>query len=148
MTGRAYDLMESDFSRNLKATRLGLLDLSPKTGGNALGLGYADVITEKLFQKIDYDATLINALTSLSLRKAYIPPRLPNDRKVIQACFTTIGPVPAEKIRAVIVKDTKHVTRFWVSAALRHQIENLPNAEILKIEPLRFDANDNLQLTF
>ncbi len=148
VTGRAYDLMESDFSRNLKATRLGILDLSPKTGGNALGLGYADVITEKLFQKIDYDATLINALTSLSLRKAYIPPRLPNDRKVIQACFTTIGPVPAEKIRAVIVKDTKHVTRFWVSAALRHQIENLPNAEILKIEPLRFDANDNLQLTF
>ena len=34
VTGRAYDLGESDFSRILKAVRVAVLGLSEKTSGN------------------------------------------------------------------------------------------------------------------
>lgn len=144
VTGRAFDLMESDFSGVLNAKRVAILGLSPKTGGNAIGLGNADIITEKVFQALDYETTLMNALTSLSLRKAFIPVRMPNDRKAIQACFTTIGPVPAAEVRAVVIRDTMHLSEFLISAALRAEVEGVAAAEILGAAALSFDADGNL----
>ena len=105
--------MESDFSGILEARRVAILNLSERTGGNAIGLGNADIVTEKVFRAMDYEATLMNALTSLSLRKAFIPVRMPSDRKAIQACFTTIGPVPPAAVRAVVIRDTLHLAEFW-----------------------------------
>jgi len=147
VTGRAFDLMESDFSQILKVKRVAVLNLSAQTGGNAIGLGSADFITEKVFQALDYEATLMNALTSLSLRKAFIPVRMPNERKAIQACFTTIGPVPAADVRAVVIRDTMHLSEFLISRALKAEVAEMASAEILAAAPLSFDADGNLRLT-
>jgi hypothetical protein len=144
VTGRAFDLMESDFSAALKATRVAVLNLSSRTGGNAIGLGNADIITEKVFQAMDYEATLMNALTSLSLHKAFIPVRLPNDRKALQACFTTLGPTPVEVIRAAIVRDTRHVQEFLATAPLGRELADRSDVEILSRDRLAFDADGNL----
>jgi len=145
VTGRAFDLMESDFSEILKATRVAVLNLSARTGGNAIGLGNADIITEKVFQAMDYEATLMNAMTSLSLHKAFIPVRLPNDRKALQACFTTLGPVPLEAIRAVIVRDTGHVQEFLATAPLGRALADRPGVAIISRDGLAFDGDGNLQ---
>jgi hypothetical protein len=144
VTGRAFDLMESDFSEVLKATRVAVLNLSAWTGGNAIGLGNADIITEKVFQAMDYEATLMNALTSLSLHKAFIPVRLPSDRKALQACFTTLGPKPVEAIRAAVVRDTRHVQEFLATAPLGEGLVDRPDVEILSRDRLTFDADGNL----
>lgn len=145
VTGRAFDLMESDFSERMRATRVAILNLSAKSGGNAIGLGNADIITEKVFQAMDYEATLMNALTSLSLHKAFIPVRLPSDRKALQACFTTLGPKPVEAIQAVIVRDTRHVNEFLASAALVEGLQRHPEAAIIAgPTALAFDAADDL----
>ena len=146
VTGRAMDLMESDFADQMKATRVVILDLSDATGGNAIGLGNADIITEKVFRKMDYEATLMNALTSLSLHKAFIPVRLPDDRKAIQAGFTTQGPVAPQALRAAIIQDTLRPTEFLASSALEQELIGLPAAEILSRAPLGFDADDNVIL--
>jgi len=146
VTGRAFDLMESDFSGILEARRVAILNLSERTGGNAIGLGNADIVTEKVFRAMDYEATLMNALTSLSLRKAFIPVRMPSDRKAIQACFTTIGPVPPAAVRAVVIRDTLHLAEFWASTALAEEIGGIAAAEIVATAPLRFDAEGNLCL--
>ena len=146
VTGRAFDLMESDFSQILKVKRVAVLNLSAQTGGNAIGLGTADFITEKVFQTLDYEATLMNALTSLSLRKAFIPVRMPNERKAIQACFTTIGPIPAADVRAVVIRDTMHLSEFLISAALKAEVEGMASAEIFSAAPLSFDADGDLRL--
>jgi len=97
-----------------------------------------------VFEKIDYEKTLINALTSLSLRKAFIPVRMPTERKAIQACFATLGPTPPRSVRAVIIKDTSHLSEFLVSAALFNEIEALDHAEILARGNLQFDDEDQL----
>ena len=144
VTGRALDLMESDFSDQLKATRVAVLDLSEHTGGNAIGMGNADIITEKVFARMDYGVTLMNALTSLSLHKAFIPVRLPNDRKAIQAGFTTLGPIAPENVRAVIIEDTRQTTEFLASKALAAELHAMPEAEIRSTAPLAFDADGNL----
>ncbi|MGD8267444.1 MAG: hypothetical protein PVF55_04710 [Desulfobacterales bacterium] len=146
VTGRAFDLMESDFSDHLQATRVAVLDLSAHSGGNAIGMGNADIITEKVFARMDYGATLMNALTSLSLHKAFIPVRLPNDRKAIQAGFTTLGPVAPAEVRAVIIEDTRQITEFLASAALAAELGAVPAAEIRSTGPLTFDADNNLRV--
>ncbi len=143
-TGRTYDFMEDDFSESLRADRVVVLNLSEKTMGNGIGLGNADIITEKVYRSLDYEATLMNALTSISLRKAFIPVRLPTDRAAIQAGFVTIGPIPPQKVRAIIIKDTAHVSEFWVSQALLPEIHAMENAEILGERQLAFDSKDNI----
>ena len=144
VTGRAFDLKESDFSQILDATRIAVLDLTAKTAGNAIGLGNADIITEAVFAKLDYEATLINALTSRSLHKAFIPVRLPNDAKAIQACLATIGPVDPLLARVAIIRDTRQVQDFWASEALIGELADLAGIRIGPPAPLAFDADGRL----
>lgn len=145
VTGRTYDLMEDDFSDSLRAGRIAILNLSPKTAGNAIGFGNADIITEKVFNALDYESTLMNAMTSMSLRKAFIPIRLPNDEKAIQAAFTTLGPLNPLNARAVIIKDTLHVQEFLASQALLPALVAMDNADIMEKTPLIFDENGALK---
>jgi hypothetical protein len=144
VTGRTFDLMEDDFSESLKAGRIAILNLSNNTAGNGIGLGNADIITEKIFQGLDYESTLMNAMTSMSLRKAFIPIRLPSDQKAIQAAFTTLGPLEPPNVRAVIIKDTLHVQEFWASQALLPELAAMDNADILEKVCLTFDESGEL----
>lgn len=144
VTGRTFDLMEDDFSKSLAVQRIAILNLSQKTAGNGIGLGNADIITEKVFASLNYETTLMNALTSMSLRKAFIPVRLPNDQKAIQAAFMTLGPVQPDQVRAVIIRDTLHTQTFLASKALLPEIRALENAEILGKISLLFDEKKNM----
>ncbi len=144
VTGRTYDFMEDDFSKALSVTRVAILNLSDKTAGNGIGIGNADIITEKVFKRLDYEATLMNALTSVSLRKAFIPVRLPTEEKAIQAACQTIGPKSPEEIRAVIIEDTLHTASFWASQALQKETQAIRGARCLDAHPLAFDAKGNL----
>ena len=144
ITGRASDLMEDDFSANFRASRLALLNLSKASKGNALGIGNADIITEKIYDAMDYEVTLMNILTSFSLKKAAIPVIMPTDEKAIQAAFTTLGPVPTDKVRAVIIRNTLDISECWVSQGLVEELRGQPMIEILENGPLRFDSSGNL----
>ncbi len=146
VTGRAYDLMEDDFSENLCVTRIVLLDLSEKSRGNGIGLGNADIITEKLFSKLDYDKTLVNALTSSSLRKAFIPIRMANDQLAIQTAFFTTGVGNTDNLRVVIIKDTRHVLEFWASSPLLEELTTIPGATVWERVELTFSPNGDLAL--
>jgi hypothetical protein len=144
VTGRAYDLMEDDFSGILSVKRIVLLDLSEKSGGNAIGLGNADIITEKLFRKMDYRKTMINALTSTSLRKAFIPPTFDDDENAMMAAFSTCGIKNLDTIRAVIINDTRHVTDFWVSPALVEELKRRNDVMIRNESALKFSDRGDL----
>lgn len=149
VTGRTYDLMEDDFSVNLSVTRIALLDLSEKSGGNAIGLGNADIITEKLFKKMDYEKTLINALTSTSLRKAFIPVRLDSEESAVKAAFFTTGIKNTDQIRAVIIRDTRNITEFWASTSLLDELAKNPEASIEEKCSLSFsDSGDIVSCLF
>lgn len=146
ITGRAADLMEDDFSDNFKASRLAVLNLSRASKGNALGIGNADIITAKVYDAMDYEATLMNIFTSFSLKKAAIPAIMPTDEKAIQAAFTTLGPVPPEQVRAIIIKNTLDISECWVSQGLVEELKGNPLIEVLEKSRLKFDAAGNLML--
>jgi hypothetical protein len=145
ITGRAWDLGEEGFDGIMSATRLAVLDLTEASGGNAIGIGYADFITRRFIDKMDADMTRINAMTSLSIRKGAVPIWLPSDKDALNACLTTIGPVPPTSARMSIIPNTRDLATFWVSEALAPVLAARTDCAVGEPRPLSFDSDGSLR---
>ncbi|MDR2103354.1 MAG: nickel-dependent lactate racemase, partial [Treponema sp.] len=99
----------------IKAGRTVILDLTPETHGTAMGIGAAHTITRRLFNKIDYEASYINAITSRGIDFVRIPCILDTDREAVQlALRTCIGCDPARP-RIIRIADSLHTESIWIS---------------------------------
>lgn len=98
-------------------TRIVWLALTAGSEGNANGIGHADVVTRRLAEAVDPDATWINATTSTQLEGARLPPAMPDDATAIRLALRTCG-VPAESTRVALLRDTSHLETVWVSEGL------------------------------
>lgn len=108
-------------------TRLAVLDLSAETRGNALGIGLADLTTERLVRGIDPEPMRVNSLTSNFLTRARVPLALPTDRDVIAACLDTCWRVDPSEARMVLIPNTLELAALWVTPALADGVEADPN---------------------
>jgi hypothetical protein len=131
-------------SGGIRASRTVVLDLTDETHGTAMGVGAAHAITRRLFNKVDFEATYVNALTSRGIDYARIPCILESDREAVQlALRTCIGGDPARP-RIVRIADSLHTETLWVSEAM----EGEAGARGLEIqsgpEDWPFDSNGNL----
>src|SRR5262252_770423 len=54
-------------------TRICVLDISPESHGNGIGVGIADLTTDRLLSQIDPVPTRINTLTACSLLRTKLP---------------------------------------------------------------------------
>jgi hypothetical protein len=127
-----------------KTGRLVILDLSDKSKGNAAGVGLADIITKRLFSKINLETTYINHLTSQVLSGAVIPMVMDSDRLAVQAALKTCGVRDLESVRLVRVKNTLRLDEIFISASLLSEAEQHPDISIFG-EPFdwTFDAAGN-----
>lgn len=99
-----------------------VLDLTRESNGNALGIGYADLTTNKLVSKIDAQKMYKNALTTGFLCSVKIPCALPTDREAIETACKLYG---LNKCRVARIKDTKHLEYLWISEPLVKEANNL-----------------------
>ncbi|RJS85922.1 DUF2088 domain-containing protein [Candidatus Bathyarchaeota archaeon] len=132
-----------------KIKRIVVLDLSEKTHGNATGIGLADLTTRKAVEKIDYNSTFVNCLTSGWPEGCKIPVYLPNDRDAILTAIRICGPVDPREAKVVRIKNTLELEKFWVSLSLVETIKSdkklSKKVEILgKPKEMMFDALGNL----
>jgi hypothetical protein len=132
-------------SGGIKAQRTAVLDLTEETHGAAMGIGAAHTTTRRLFNKIDYEATYVNAVTSRIIEFVRIPAIAENDREAVQlALRTCIGHDPSRP-RIIRIADSLHTETLRVSEALREEAEANPRLEILSgPEDWPFDKNGNL----
>lgn len=98
--------------------RIVVLDLSEETHGNATGIGLADITTQRLIEKIDFNATATNCLTACWPEIGKTPIYLPNDREAILAALRTCGPVKSKMAKIVRIKNTLELDRMWISESL------------------------------
>ncbi len=124
--------------------RMVFLDLTDETGGNANGLGMADVVTERLASKMDRPATYLNALTSTTPSPVKIPMVMPNDRTAIAAALTMCAGVSPAEARLVRIKNTLKLRRMWVSEALLEEVGDNGLRVVEDTSPMRFDADGSL----
>jgi hypothetical protein len=128
-----------------KVRRIFVRDLTPESGGNAVGIGMADVTTRRLVDKINYQAMYMNAITSGVPEGAKVPMTFDTDREAIQVALGMIGLTPPERARVVRIKTTLHLTEMEVSEALLPEVKaNERLSVVTEPTPLGFDAQGNL----
>ena len=123
VTGRFWvhglrDLAEPDISAIV------LLDITPVSAGNALGIGFADFIPVSLAAKVDWQKTYINCFTAgiAGLRRSRMPMVLPTEDDCIKAALSMCGRAFDQPKRVVRIESTLHLTRCWVSDPLLHEL--------------------------
>jgi Lactate racemase N-terminal domain len=128
-----------------KVERMVFLDLTPETGGNANGLGAADVVAERLVSKMDRPATYLNALTSTTPYPVKIPMTMPSDRMAIAAALAMTAGVSPQNARLVRIKNTLKLRQMWVSEALLEEVGKDERLRVLEDpHPMGFDADGSL----
>ncbi|HEY2155898.1 MAG TPA: lactate racemase domain-containing protein [Isosphaeraceae bacterium] len=115
-----------DFARPV-VTRLVVLDASEETHGNIVGVGFADLTTERLAAKVDPEAFRINVLTSCCLERARIPITLSSDLDVFEAALATCWRIDPAEARMVVIPNTLELNTMYVSQPLEAELAAHPH---------------------
>jgi len=108
-----------------------VLDMTEYGHGNAVGIGLGDIITKRLQEKIDWDVTYENILTSREVQRGFMPVVQPTDKKAIEAAIFTVGYVPLDQLKLARIKDTLHIDEIYVTDALLAELKG-DNYEVLE----------------
>ncbi len=98
-------------------------DLTPASHGNAVGVGFADVITRRFFEKIDLAAMYENVVTSTFLERAKIPMIADNARHALEIASRAAGSLQPREERIIRIRDTLHLEEMYVSGAVLRECQ-------------------------
>lgn len=133
-----------DFEQ-LEIKKLLVLDLTEESQGNAVGIGIADMITEKFYKKIDFKSTNTNAITATFFDRARIPVVFPTEQKAIETGLDTIWNLPSIPPRIIIIKNTLKLDEMYVSKAIWEEIKDKENVSAIGgWESIKFDLAGQL----
>src|SRR5207244_2204936 len=105
-----------------------VLDLTDASHGNAIGIGLADLTTERVVAKVDRRATYINGITSGFFERAKIPITLPTDREAVDTALERLPPERRRAPRIARILDTLHLDQFEATPALIAEARRPPAA--------------------
>jgi len=94
-------------------------DLTEASHGNALGVGLADVITQRLHDKIDFEATKANIITSSFLERGKIPIIAKTDAEAVEIALRAAGCRDPESARICRIVSTLELSEVLISSSLK-----------------------------
>ncbi|HMV85218.1 MAG TPA: DUF2088 domain-containing protein [Blastocatellia bacterium] len=116
-------------------------DLTEASHGNACGIGLADVVTRRLVNKVDWDATYMNGVTSGFYEHFMLPIVAATDAQALEwGIRASHDPHKPKKI--VRIKDTLHLGELYVSDAALELVNG--KAEIIGERGNPFDEQGSL----
>jgi hypothetical protein len=127
--------------------RIVVCDLTEGSEGNAVGVGIADIITQRLLDKIDMASLNINSITGVCPEMGKIPLTLQNDREAIAFAHKSVGLISTEKLKIMRIKNTAVLSEVDVSEAYEEELSKRKDLEItLPKRTMVFDQEGNLEL--
>jgi hypothetical protein len=87
-------------------------------GGNANGVGMADMISSGLHDAIDWESTRVNGLTANNLPCLRTPLIARDDREAMEILADSVGRASADDVTMVRIRTTLDLERFDVSENL------------------------------
>ncbi|MGH9840724.1 MAG: lactate racemase domain-containing protein [Blastocatellia bacterium] len=118
--------------------------LTPETHGNAIGLGFADVVSKRIVDEMDHLSTYTNALSSMTPAAVRIPMHFASDAECLRAALRLAGADPATA-RIVRIKNTLALDRFIATEAYAPEISDRGDLNVLESPgEWRFTAEGNL----
>jgi hypothetical protein len=146
VVGRIGLPLVTEEPKSPKIKRIVVCDLTEGSEGNAVGVGIADIITQRLLDKIDMEALNINSVTGVCPEMGKIPLTLKNDREAIEIAIKCVGLIPTEKLKILRIKNTSILSEVDVSAAYEEELSNRKDLEIaIPNRAMVFDQEGNLE---
>jgi hypothetical protein len=125
--------------------RIFVRDLSSLSYHNAVGLGMADVVTDRLVSQVDWMPTRINSLTASTPAAIRTPVHYPTDRECLEAIAPTVGKFDMRDVTIGWIRNTMELSPIVLSENLRPQIERNPMLEIVSPpREIEYDDAGNL----
>ena len=125
--------------------RIFIRDLSDLSYGNGVGLGMADVVSDRLLNKIDWNPTRINSLTASTPAAIRTPVHFPTDRESLERIAPTVGKFDMTEVTIGWVRNSLELGTIVLTENLLGQIQSNPLLEIVgPPQELEFDRAGNL----
>src|SRR5688572_22473819 len=128
--------------------RIFVRELHPLTYGNAMGIGMADVTTDRLARQIDWEPTRVNALSAGVPSRIRLPTHFPDDRACLRWVSATAGKTDPDRVAFGWMRNTLALDRLAVSENLRAQLDGLPHVVVEGAFEVRWDDGGNLVSPF
>ena len=128
--------------------RIFVRELHPLSYGNAIGIGLADVTTDRLARQIDWEPTRINALSASVPSRIRLPTHFPDDRACLRWISATAGKTDPDQVTFGWIRDTLALDRLAISENLRGQIDAVARAVVEGPFEVRWDNEGNLVSPF
>ncbi|MCA9187356.1 MAG: DUF2088 domain-containing protein, partial [Planctomycetales bacterium] len=106
VVGRKHHDHEAESDEVPRVKRILVRGLTEKTHGNALGIGMAEFCRTQLVERMDREATVVNAMASGHVTGAMIPVHFPTDREMLAAAISTLGLTPSDQCRLLWIRNT------------------------------------------
>ncbi len=128
--------------------RIFVRGLHPLTYGNAMGIGMADVTTDRLARQIDWEPTQVNALSAGVPSRIRLPTHFPDDRACLRWVSATSGQTEPTQVTFGWIRNTLALDRLAISENLRGRIDGLPHIVVEEPFEVRWDDGGNLVSPF
>ena len=118
-----------------EAPEIGLIyarDLTEASGGNALGVGLADFIHERLRGKIDFEKMYVNARTSMSHKLVRLPMVLKSDREALEFAMASLNSPPPGEQSVVWIDSTQNLGRIAISERLARETSGMAGWRLIE----------------
>lgn len=127
-----------------KIERIFVRELAPESHGNAVGIGIADVTTDRLVTQIDWKPTMVNAQTAGSPSRIRVPIHFATDRECLEWVASTAGKSDPAEVTYGWIRNTLELGQLALSENLRGEIARSPQIEIEGQMDVLWDARGNL----
>ena len=124
--------------------RVFVRDLSELTYNSGVGIGMADVTTDRLVNRINWEPTVINSLTANTPAAIRTPVHFAADRECLERFAPTVGKVNLDSVTYGWIRNTMELGKIALSNNLRGAVEKNPQLEIESLIEFDFDGRDNL----
>ncbi|HLJ47405.1 MAG TPA: hypothetical protein VKU01_15420 [Bryobacteraceae bacterium] len=128
-----------------RINRIYIRDLTSNSYGNGVGLGMADVVNDRLLQKIDWHPTRINSLTASTPACIRTPIHFASDRECLERIAPTVGKTDLSQVSFGWIRNSLELAVLKLSENLRPEIGKNSILEIVgPAEAMEFDESGTL----
>jgi hypothetical protein len=128
--------------------RIFVRELAPASHGNAVGIGIADVTTERLVRQIDWEPTRVNALSSGTTARIRVPVQFAADRDALTWIAGTAGRLDPADVTYGWIRNTLELDRLAISGNARRLLGGQPQVTVEEELEVQWDDQANLVSPF
>lgn len=111
--------------------RLVLLDVTPASHGNAIGVGLFDIITKQVANQLDLEAMYANAVACNCIQDAFVPVTVEDEATAIRLALKCCRGIDRDNPRIIKIKNTLELAYIEVSEALLPDVAANPSLTLV-----------------